>query len=77
MVTDLLERPVDDLCRADTDGPVHLFCCDDDVAMCGADVSGETEVTGTPEEDCCEVCVNKQRLDLPCPDLECPYRRAS
>jgi len=49
----------------------HLTCCDDDTAMCGADVTGQ-EWCEEDREPRCEPCyrVNEQRL--PCTVPGCP-----
>lgn len=54
----------------DGDGLVHIACCDDEnVALCGADVSGhEWNVDGTPTT--CPICVDLDDLDLV--NNECP-----
>jgi hypothetical protein len=46
----------------------HIVCCDDNVAMCGADV------TGTPwveSDDVCPLCELVEDEDLPCPVPGC------
>jgi hypothetical protein len=47
-----------------TGGPTslnHIFCCDPDTALCGADVSDDELV----DEADCAVCLDLE--DLPCP----------
>lgn len=46
----------------------HLTCCDDDVALCGADVSAEPECG--PGCDCvpCPLCQLMQDSGIPCPE---------
>lgn len=40
----------------DADDPFHhLYCCDENLALCGADLSG-TEETGDCDEATCPVC---------------------
>ena len=43
----------------------HIICCDDDIALCGTDVSkmAETEPDGEPH---CVVCEDLYTLDNPC-----------
>jgi hypothetical protein len=56
------------------DDIVHYYCCDENLSRCGLDITDEPEVYGTPEEQCCEICVNRARLGAPCPDPDCPRR---
>lgn len=52
------------------DRPVHVVCCNDDVALCGADVANrpvlpdDTDVT-------CRICEIAYEEDLPCGNPEC------
>lgn len=52
----------------------HVTCCDDDIAMCGLDVTdvpwgdGEGEVL-------CPLCAIAEEEDLACPVPGCPGRR--
>lgn len=58
-------RPASDL--------IHFVCCDEDVAICGADLSECDDLFfDPPEEDSCEVCVNKKRIYAPCTIADCP-----
>lgn len=68
MSTQVLERPT----RGDADvGPVdHYYCCDEDVALCGADLSGVPE---GPEYDViCPMCADALEANVPCPVPGCP-----
>lgn len=53
-----------------------ITCCRDDVALCGADLTGSIEdAEPIDEERDCEACVNRDRLDLPCGAPFCGLRR--
>lgn len=47
----------------------HYFCCDEDVAMCGVDLSG---VPFTDDEVDCRPCRYVFLEGLPCPVPGCP-----
>lgn len=40
----------------------HMFCCDENVAMCGTDVTGLPRTSGEGEQECV-VCVALDALD--------------
>lgn len=42
---------------------IHLVCCDDDVALCGEDVSGQAWTGGT---QWCVVCKDLDPLPVAC-----------
>lgn len=54
--------------RSDSDdwpGLAHYYCCDEDTALCGADLSGFENGEGSaPPEDECVVCADLERY--PC-----------
>lgn len=47
-------------------GIVHTYCCDEDVALCGLDVSGEVLVEDADPADECLVCVELDDIGGPC-----------
>jgi hypothetical protein len=52
----------------------HYYCCDDTRALCGIAVYPDPDGTSpAPEEACCEICVNRNRLAQPCGDPLCPH----
>lgn len=48
------------------DGIVHLWCCDENVAWCGHDISDAEEWAQSAESDECVVCVYMWRTGYPC-----------
>lgn len=63
---DAVESAADDIC--------HLWCCNEDVAMCGADITGEPPCPHPDDEDCpaCPMCSLVEDEALPCPVPGCP-----
>lgn len=51
--------------------PVHLFCCDKNIAMCGADLSDEDEQERDDDTLICPLCVLIEDEGLPCPVPGC------
>ncbi len=49
----------------------HLWCCDPDVALCGADISGEEECDD-PGHVICVLCTLAADAGMPCPVPGCP-----
>lgn len=52
--------------QARTSGPTninHIFCCDPDTALCGADISGD-EIVDYDEADCV-VCLDLEHQTCP------------
>lgn len=47
----------------------HAWCCDEDVALCGTDIS-DAETTDGEGWLHCVVCVELEAADVPCP--KCP-----
>lgn len=68
MSTQVLDRPTTAATAAgDVD---HYYCCDEDVALCGADLSG---VPMGPEFDAiCPPCQEALDANTPCPVPSCP-----
>lgn len=66
--TSLLDRPAPAGSSADV---LHLTCCDDDVAMCGEDVSKHEWADDGPP---CPLCKLVQDEGLPCPVTGCARR---
>jgi hypothetical protein len=50
----------------------HIYCCDPDVALCGADVSGEVDVGDAELEAPCPMCGLLEDLEGPCGADGCP-----
>ena len=75
-MTVLLDRPETDTAPPGDDGDDgfnHIYCCDENLAMCGKDLTGVREVD--PETDPDPVCVACEAAWLagfPCPVPECP-----
>jgi hypothetical protein len=49
----------------------HYYCCDPDIAMCGADLTAVVENPDMPLEDVCRYCLYIDDEDLPCPVEGC------
>lgn len=54
------------------DQPAHYTCCDETVAMCGAQLAGGLVVGDDDPSPDCLLCVYVWEEGLPCPDPECP-----
>jgi hypothetical protein len=63
-----------DLSTTDDD-LTHLVCCDPDLSLCGLDLTGGEDVPEPPDAEQCEICANKDRLDLPCGARFCRLRQ--
>lgn len=50
----------------DTDDFEHLWCCDPDRALCGADLSEDDDVGDADLEAPCPMCEALEEIDLPC-----------
>lgn len=74
-MTILDTRPVPDgRTKADPD-ECHLYCCSEDVSLCGLDISDANEREVPPDDDAvCLVCGALE--DIPC-GPGCPKRRPS
>lgn len=72
----VLTQAADRMAIEDVDDDLHHFvCCDDDVTLCGRYVPGDDWADfGVDDPGVCEVCANKERLGLPCPDPDCGRR---
>ncbi len=47
----------------------HLYCCDENVAMCGADL---TDTPDGPEfDEVCRLCLLAEQSGMPCPVPGC------
>lgn len=55
-MTTTLTKPDQTRPHADDDDVVHYWCCDVNVAMCGADISDEPLVSGATKEQTCALC---------------------
>lgn len=53
----------------------HAWCCDEDLAMCGHDMTDE-EDCGHADGACprCPMCALMGEEERPCPSPECPFR---
>ena len=58
-----LVAPVRD--RNDPGDVDHYYCCDDDIALCGADLTGMEYMDRGPDWDC-PLCVLVLDADEPC-----------
>lgn len=54
---------------------VHLWCCDNNMSICGLDITDETHMPDAAEDQYCEICDNKDRLNVPCGHPDCPAGR--
>lgn len=61
------DQPVDD-----DDGVKHLSCCDEDVALCGLDIS-DYEFNDDDDVPICPLCAYVDDEGLPCPVPGCPH----
>lgn len=50
----------------------HITCCDDDLAMCGQDVTGHVWASDEEAERFCPMCFLVEEEGLPCPAPGCP-----
>ena len=57
--------------------PTHYTCCDDNVAMCGLDVTGFRFVPDDDPAPDCKYCVYAMDEGLPCPVAGCTEGGAS
>lgn len=56
----------------DNEDPVHLFCCDENIAMCGVDLTDHDFVPDdAPDEDTCRLCVIVEQNGWACPVPGC------
>lgn len=53
---------------------VHAFCCDPDMAVCGADVSGSDVVPDTSLDEVCPTCIAAASTGGRCARPGCPGR---
>jgi hypothetical protein len=53
----------------------HVICCDDDLAMCGKDVTGEIWASDEEASEFCPLCFLAEEQGLPCPVPGCPAGR--
>ena len=66
-----LTRPALDIDALEAEA-VHLYCCDENTALCGVDLAN-----GQPrpsEEANCPMCMDECDSDRPCPAANCPLR---
>ena len=53
--------------RPHQDGdPIHLWCCDEDTAMCGEDISAEETMDDVADDELCPLCRLIDDSNLPC-----------
>lgn len=53
----------------------HLFCCDEDISMCGTDLAGVPVVDSGDDERLCPLCELVRAEGAPCPVPGCKGRR--
>lgn len=56
---------VPDLVSTSGDEPCHIYCCNPDIAFCGRDISGESEVEEIHDDETCLECLVAEQS--PCP----------
>lgn len=57
------------------DDPDHYYCCDPDIAMCGADLTGVDDIGDDGVVDpLCPLCAYVEDHYLPCPVPGCAGR---
>jgi hypothetical protein len=73
MSADLLERPVLPGAGEDDDA-MHLFCCDENIAMCGEDLTEDETVDAddVDDDEVCPLCQLVEDNHLACPVPGCP-----
>jgi hypothetical protein len=69
--TALLDRPLPAAPDA-TGDVIHLWCCDENISMCGLDITDEPEVQPEEDEVLCPMCALVEDEGLPCPAPGCP-----
>lgn len=60
--------------RPDTDASDeldHLYCCDENVAMCGIDLTDVVEIPADEDGPVCPLCNYVESEGLPCPAPGC------
>lgn len=71
MTTGTRTRPaLPGLDHADEDA-IHVTCCDEDIAMCGLDVTDHAVIETDDDSKDCRVCRVAADNDLPCPVPGC------
>ena len=73
-MTQVVEQVQPDLVEDDKFEPVHLVCCDPDIAICGEPVPDETTdwVADWAEDEDCVMCAYMCDNGLPCSIPGCP-----
>ncbi|MET7938180.1 hypothetical protein [Streptomyces sp. NPDC005322] len=71
MITDAVPTPTpaEGVGSADDDELDHVYCCDPDRGLCGADLSDVADVVDNwdnGDADVCRVCVELERGGVPC-----------
>lgn len=59
----LLKTVVEGPANAGAEDIVHEWCCDDSVALCGADITDEPIVPDPSPQEMCVVCVDLYEAD--------------
>ena len=68
----LLDHPEAVTAPPGGDGLVHICCCDEDLALCGKDVSGLPVTDDSDPDPLCVVCEAVMAGGMPCPAADCP-----
>lgn len=50
----------------DDDETFHLYCCDEDIALCGADIADALETDGGDDEPCLECLYLEEEICARC-----------
>lgn len=71
MSVDVQEAPVEQ--EVQESEISHLWCCDEDVAMCSTDISGGVPVaaSGTEDPRDCTMCLHEWGTGWTCPACRC------
>jgi hypothetical protein len=73
MTADILEQATTTPASHDQPDELHYYCCDPDIAMCGANITNCEDLgyTDTSRYDECPMCAHVDDTGLPCPVPGC------
>lgn len=71
-MTQVVDEVQPDLVEEDNDEPIHLVCCDENVAMCGLSLQDHEWITDQSEDKDCVMCAYVSDNGLKCPVPGCP-----